>query len=225
MEETIKIFGIEIENITAKETMKKAVEMLDQEGLSLVELLTMDTLLLGQDDAELKEAVGEMDLVLSGSAELYEAAEIQEARCLQRPSERPFIQMFLKYLQKSKKRVYLLTESEPEKEILLSMLEEKFRGMMIVGSGAFPEECSDEMVVNEVNGLEADCILSVLPSPRQELFAVRNRALLNVHMWLGCSNLIQEKYEEAMHIHRFHNFLVRKFFKHQVGLEKRQDEE
>ena len=91
MEETIKIFGIEIENITAKETMKKAVEMLDQEGLSLVELLTMDTLLLGQDDAELKEAVGEMDLVLSGSAELYEAAEIQEARCLQRPSERPFI--------------------------------------------------------------------------------------------------------------------------------------
>ena len=35
-----------------------------------------------------------------------EAAEIQEARCLQRPSERPFIQMFLKYLQKSKKRVY-----------------------------------------------------------------------------------------------------------------------
>ena len=102
----------------AKETMKKAVEMLDQEGLSLVELLTMDTLLLGQDDAELKEAVGEMDLVLSGSAELYEAAEIQEARCLQRPSERPFIQMFLKYLQKSKKRVYLLTESEPEKEPL-----------------------------------------------------------------------------------------------------------
>lgn len=41
--------------------MKKAVEMLDQEGLSLVELLTMDTLLLGQDDAELKEAVSEMD--------------------------------------------------------------------------------------------------------------------------------------------------------------------
>lgn len=46
--------------------------------------------------------------------------------------------MFLKYLQKNKKRVYLLTESESEKEILLSMLEEKVPGDDDRGKRSFP---------------------------------------------------------------------------------------
>ncbi len=40
-------------------------------------------------------------------------------------------------------------------------------------------------IVNAVNGSEADCILSVLPSPAQEDFIEQNRALIDTRVWIG----------------------------------------
>ena len=100
------------------------------------------------------------------------------------------------------------------------MLEEKFRGMMIVGSGAFPEECSDEMVVNEVNGLEADCILSVLPSPFQERFITANKALLNVRVWLGGGCAFTGHLDEIKLRNRIRFFIQKKIFRYHVEQEK-----
>ena len=64
MEKTINIFGIEIDNKTAKESMKSAIAMMDSDGLSTIELITMDMLLKEQENQEMKEAVRRMDLVL-----------------------------------------------------------------------------------------------------------------------------------------------------------------
>ena len=53
MEKTINIFGIEIDNKTAKESMKSAIAMMDSDGLSTIELITMDMLLKEQENQEL----------------------------------------------------------------------------------------------------------------------------------------------------------------------------
>ena len=223
MEKTINIFGIEIDNKTAKESMKSAIAMMDSDGLSTIELITMDMLLKEQENQEMKEAVRRMDLVLPGTNEILKTAGLTGARCLQRPSERPFLQMFLKYLQKNKKRIFLLADNEGERETAADELMKTYKGLMIVGSAVMPEENSEDQIVNEINGLEVDCILSVLASPRQELFISHTSTLLNAKVWVGMSGLFREKQEEQKHIYKIKNFLIRKLFRHQVDKQKKQE--
>ena len=53
-------------------------------------------------------------------------------------------------------------------------------------------EGREEEIINEINGTETDCIISVLPSPYQEMFIGRNRSLLNVKLWLGCGAMLAD---------------------------------
>ena len=52
MEEKINIFDIEMDNLTAKETMIKAMEYLESESMDTIEIMSMDMLLSGQENTE-----------------------------------------------------------------------------------------------------------------------------------------------------------------------------
>ena len=226
MIEKMNIFDVEIPILTAKEAMIRAMQYLESESVDTIELVSMDMLMKERENAQWKEQINALTMLLPENTEILKAAEIENEKLFRETEENVFLKMFMKYMQKNHKKIFLLADSEENLGKVEAVLSRHNRGIRVTGQIVISEnEEQIQDAINAINGTETDCILSVLPSPRQELFAVRNRALLNVHMWLGCSNLIQEKYEEAMHIHRFRNFLVRKFFKHQVGLEKRQDEE
>lgn len=47
------------------------------------------------------------------------------------------------------------------------------------------QDKADDMLVNDINGGEVDCILAALKSPLQEEFIVRNKNLLDARLWLG----------------------------------------
>ncbi|MCI8292578.1 MAG: teichoic acid biosynthesis protein [Hespellia sp.] len=220
MEETLIIFGIEIDNQTSKESMKSAIALMEREGLGTIELVTMEMLLQEQDNQELKQIVRAMDLVLPGTKEILEMADFteKEARSLQYPSERPFLQLFMKFLQKNQKRIFVLAESEMEKEMTVDLLLQGNKGILIAGSGILSKEnASEDTVVNDINGLEIDCILSVVPSPQQEQFIAHSAALLNANIWLGCGNLLRMGYKEKQYLNRVKNFVARRIFHHQVG--------
>ena len=56
---------------------------------------------------------------------------------------------------------------------------------------------SKEAVINMINGVEPDCILSGLSYPWQEKFIAESKALLNARVWFGCTFLLnQQKKEE-----------------------------
>ena len=48
---------------------------------------------------------------------------------------------------------------------------------------------SEEEIINEINSLEPDCILSVLPSPKQEEFIKDNKSYINARVWMGCGEV------------------------------------
>ena len=64
MEEKINIFNIEMDNLTAKETMIKAMEYLESESMDTIEIMSMDMLLSGQENTEWKKQVGEIKICL-----------------------------------------------------------------------------------------------------------------------------------------------------------------
>ena len=101
MESKVCVFGIEIDSRPAKESWKTAIKLMDAEGLSTIEILTMDMLLKERDNPDIKESLARMDLVLPESEEMLKVAENPDVKPLAETTEkRGFLQMYLKYLQK-----------------------------------------------------------------------------------------------------------------------------
>ena len=85
-------------------------------------------------------------------------------------------------------------------------------------------ENREEDVVNEINGTETDCILSVLTSPYQEKFIAENQALLNVKLWFGCGTLLEKSYGERKLSKRLSRFLLKKRFHLLVGKQQKKSD-
>lgn len=222
MEEKISIFDIEMDNLTAKETMIQAMQFLESESIDTIEIMSMDMLLSGQEDTEWKKQVNRLKIVLPGDKEILTAVDVHDRKRLKEAEERVFLRMFMKYLQKNHGRVYLLAEKEEELDRVEDSVRRYNRGIRIVGHALLsPQSGREETVINDINGTETDCILSVLPSPYQEQFISENRALLNARVWFGCGPALGRSYDDLRLFRRIKRFFLKKTFWHRVEKEQK----
>ncbi len=222
MSEKINVLDIEIDNLTAKEVMRKAIEYLDSEPVSIIEMVTADGLMKMNDIPNLKAEVCDFDLVLAGDKAMLEAAGVTEKRYLQETGDRVCLKMLLKYLHKNHRRVYLLAESEAEGEEFYTWIVNHYSGLQIAGIAvASAEEHADDMVVNAVNGGEVDCVFSVLSVPFQEEFIGKNRNALNARIWLGIGKNAVPSVAGRSGQGKFAQFILRRFFKREVEKQKK----
>ena len=227
MENRIDIFDIGIDALTAKDTLKKLVQYVESETLNTVEVITLELLIQGQGDQKWKEQMREMDLVLPGERDILDASE-KAAGLLDDPQsldghlmkeleKKLFFKMFLKYLQRSQKKVFLLAGSEEDLSLLDKAVRPYMRGMIRSGSAVLPMDSGrKESIINEINSVEPDCILSVLPYPVQEGFISDAKALLNARVWMGFGlSLIQEG-QEKRPVRKLRRFFLKRTFQHLV---------
>lgn len=221
MSEKINVLDIEIDELTAKEAMKNSMSYMESESISVIEMVTVDGLMRIKEVQDLREEVRQFDLVLAGDKAILEAADVTERRFLQETENKTFLKMFIRYLHKNHKRVYLLVESGGEGEEFYRYLEHFYSGIQIVGlAKVSAEDRADEMLVNDINGGEVDCILSALSVPLQEEFIAKNKGVLNARIWLGLGkNLLPLGCKEAG-LERFSQFVVRHIFKKEIEKRK-----
>ena len=100
----------------------------------------------------------------------------------------------MKYLQKNQKRIIFL-QIQRRKSSRQKMRSGTITGEYVVSGHACldPAGNREEEVVNDINGTETDCVLSVLSSPYQESFISRNKTLLNTKLWFGMRSNAFEK--------------------------------
>lgn len=224
MMENIHIFDVKIQGLTVKEAMRQVIEYLNTDVLNTVEIMTMDMLMQGQDNADWKEKAAQLDLVLPGEREILDAVKIQDRILIRDVENSVFLKMFLKYFQKNHKKVFLLAEDEEEAAVLAEEMGRYHRGIVITGSFILPrEEGQIENVINEINGTETDCLVSVLSSPWQEEFIAAQRALLNVRLWLGCGDTLRQIYKEKRTGGKVRKFFLKKVFRYKVEKEKKEN--
>lgn len=224
MEEKINILDLEMDCITAKSAMIRAIQFLDSDSLNTIEIMSMSALMSCRDDGAWKSLAGGADLLIPGEAELLKAADIPEKTILKETGEGTFLKLFIKYIQKNHKKIYILAESEEELEKTQEMLRRRNRGIRFSGGSVLdPQEAREENVVNDINGTETDCILSVLPAPYQEEFISRNKALLNARVWLGCGRVFRQQYDSRTLGERAKHFFLKKMFHYRVERENRDE--
>ena len=213
MSETICVLDVKIDNCSAKQAMKASVEFMGTAATSVVELVTIETLMLARDKPGLKEVIEQSDLVLPGQEEILEAAGVIDARYIQETRTQTYLRMYLKYLHKNHSRVYLLVETEEEADRLTAHLVSRYRGIQIAGVAKVASGTDmDDMLVNAINGGEVDCVIAILSSPIQEEFIARNRSLINARMWLGAGKLMEPIYKGRSKGEKVAAFVDRMFF-------------
>lgn len=223
MKETINIFDVYMQNFTAKEAMKQVIAYLETESLHTIEIVTMDMLLKEQENVQWKDMVKKLDMVLPGEREILEAAGVQDKNSIRDAEEHIFLKLFLKYLQKNRKKIFLLADKEEQIQSLSEEIRHYHRGIVITGGAALvPDEGQEEKVINEINGTETDCLVSIFSSPWQEQFIAEKKALLNVRLWIGCGPLLMQNYTEKKIGRKVKAFFLKKLFRYRVEKQKKE---
>lgn len=223
MEEKIEVLGIEMDCLTAKEIMLRAMQFIENDPVDTIEMMTMDSLMNNREDETWVTRAGEFKLVLPGESEILEAAEVRDRIKLKETENRVFLKMFMKYLQKNQKRVYLLADTEEEIAQAEAAIRRYNRGIRLTGQACLnSDDNREEEVVNDINGTETDCVLSVLSSPYQESFISRNRTLLNTKLWFGCGPMLSRSYDDRKIFQQIRHFFRKTMFRRQVERQQKE---
>ncbi len=218
MNEKIQILGLEIDNLAAKEAVKRVVSYMESDPVSVVEMVTMNTLGKFQQDEDSKELFEKFDLALASDKGILEAAGITEERTLREADELLFIKMVMRVLHKNSARVFLLAEDKADLQKLEKYMQEDYSNIQVKGTATIEENgASDDMMLNLVNGVEVDCIFSALPSPDEEHFIYRNKSLVNARVWLGFGNLLDELKKEKTGLQKVKEFILRQLLKKEMA--------
>lgn len=222
MNSKISVLDIDIDRCSAKEAMKKTVEYMGTEPVNVIEMATVGGLMQMDSMRQLKEDICGFDLILAGDKTILEVADVTDRKCLQETEGRVFLRMFLRYLHKNHKRIYLLVESEEEGQEFFDYLQRNYYGLQIVGlAKVSAQNRADDMLVNDINGGEVDCILAALASPLQEEFIVKNRNLLDARLWFGLGKENIPVGRAGFGQGRLAQFIVKHIFKKEIEKSKR----
>ncbi|MEZ3433275.1 MAG: WecB/TagA/CpsF family glycosyltransferase [Lachnospiraceae bacterium] len=225
MSEKINILDVEIDELTAKEALRESIRYMESEPISIIEMVTVDALMRISKVQNLIEDVRFFDLMLAGDKTILEAADVMERKILQETENRTYLKLFTRYLHKNHKRVYLLVESGEEGEKLYQYFEERYSGIQIAGlAKVSANDRADDMLVNDINGSEVDCVLSALSAPLQEEFIVKNKGVLNARVWLGIGRDILPMKGQSSGRDKFTRFVEKHIFKKEIEKRKRIDQ-
>lgn len=129
--------------------------------------------------------------------------------------------MFFKYLQRSRKKLFVLAEQEEDLALLDEAIRPYMRGAVQAGRAVLSEgSVSKDSIINEINSVEPDCILSILPYPTQECFISDAKALLNARVWMGLGLSLLEESHRKKPVKKLRRFFLKRIFLRLVDRQK-----
>lgn len=155
MIEKMNIFDVEIPILTAKEAMIRAMQYLESESVDTIELVSMDMLMKERENAQWKEQINALTMLLPENTEILKAAEIENEKLFRETEENVFLKMFMKYMQKNHKKIFLLADSEENLGKVEAVLSRHNRGIRVTGQMVISEnEEQIQDAINAINGTE-----------------------------------------------------------------------
>jgi len=182
----IIVAGIKLNSYTALENLTKIGNNLDNNVFTTVEEIYMRTLLLAKEDEVVKNEVEALDVTVIAENGVWDAAGENSSLRRREVERREFFFQLMHILERNKYSIFVLGEELQEVAVTCEYITEEFPRLNIVGAKAL-EECigTDEGIINDINLLAPDVIVSVLPSPRQEHFLAEKKRMLSTKLWYG----------------------------------------
>jgi N-acetylglucosaminyldiphosphoundecaprenol N-acetyl-beta-D-mannosaminyltransferase len=186
MIKTIDVAGISLDNYTVREAIMNVEKGMSDHGFHTIEEVNMDTLMMAETDEVIRAALDSVEHTVIAEAEILDAVGAATYQRKREIEHRDFFYEMMKRIERNHKTLFLIGDGAEQTRQMCERLGELYPRCEIVGSEAL-EECggATDDVVNEMNSLAPDVILSILPSPKQEHFLMENRDRLSAGLWYG----------------------------------------
>jgi N-acetylglucosaminyldiphosphoundecaprenol N-acetyl-beta-D-mannosaminyltransferase len=159
---------------------------LSDHGFHTIEEVNMDTLMMAENDAVIRAALEAVEHTVIAEAGILEAVGAVTYQRKREIEHRDFFYELMKRIERNHKTLFLIGDGAKQTRQMCEQVQELYPHCAIVGTEAL-EECegATDNVVNEMNSLAPDVIISILPSPKQEHFLMENRDKLSAGLWYG----------------------------------------
>lgn len=94
MSKKISVLDISIDNFTAKEAMQEALAYMESDLVSVIELVTIESLMELGTEAELKEEIENFDLILAGNKTIPGSSRDYRSQVSARDGRQKLLKMF-----------------------------------------------------------------------------------------------------------------------------------
>ena len=198
MMEMIEIMGISVEKCHAEQVIESINDHWNsRDSLSTYGILNMGLLMAAQTDVELKEYIQMLDKAVVDEPEVLKAAGLQDSQLEQEASEHGFFGTLFWLLAHYRNHIFLLGENPEDTEKLCAYIQEKYPQIVIVGKDSLPENGEDQAdrLINEMNALSPQAVLSCSKNYELEKFVKRNRKMVNTSVWFSlgsCPEILKE---------------------------------
>ena len=122
----VDILGIQLDNYTVREAIMCVERYLSNNMLNTIESVSMQMLIDSETDPVLKKVLGSLDLAVIGEKEIIQAAGLGNMQRIKETEENDFYFEFFKRIERNKKSVFLLANTEEKLEAEKKELLEAF---------------------------------------------------------------------------------------------------
>lgn len=227
----IDILGIKLDNYTVREAIMQVESFLGSNVLNTIESISMQMLIESESNPVVREVISSLDLAVIAEKEIIQAAGGASMQQLQEASQNDFFFEFFKRAERNKMSVFVLGEQADKTLRAKEELQREFPRLVIAGEYAVEHCVGDlEAVINDMNAMTPNIIVSVLPTPMQEHFLDEHKDKMNANIWYGIGENgthrkrhgIRMFFRSRLHFGKLKNS-INKYNRPQVGNEDETD--
>ena len=225
MNEKIEVMGVGLNIETYQELSPVLEQYFKDSQLHTICAVSMRMLMMAQKDCSIKETLNRCDLALPGEVEILAQGNVKEAKLVKEIKENLFFKNFIEWLIEQDKKLYLIGETDFQVTELKHYLLKQYPEAAVCGTGALADGKELYALMNEINVLAPDVILSVIPSPNQENFVDDRRSMLDAKVFYGLNGNYRLNSATRMLGAKFRAFVQKLSYKELVARYHKEHEE
>ena len=171
-----RVLGYEVDCITLDDAIQLCLATIRGDRRpKVIATLNAGTLVMSQEDEDLRRALQGSQMVLADGAPIFWIARALGARTATRVTGIDLMAELLRVADRERLRIFLLGARGEVLEALTSKIRLEYPGVVLAGArdGYFPRECAAE-VAGEVREGRADVLFVAMPSPFKEVWSSDN---------------------------------------------------
>ncbi len=200
------IMGVKVDLVSEDYLLYITNEYLSNSKLNMYFLLTTELCLKAQEDEAYRQYIEDADLVLPSEKHIVDMqGELAEDKNVVL-SYNSLVTMAKRL--REEKAIYLLCQDEDEVRRVTEFCKHTISKFNIRGTYCYDDHFGDEQIVNAINGVAPDILISTLPSPLQEQWIMENRTQVNAKLFIGMGGvfdaMVFEHKEPPVIVKRLH---------------------
>lgn len=189
MVKKLNVMGIALDYYPMRESLLLIEKFFKDSAMNIVRLVNMEQMVMAGSDDAVREALENTELPVIADRAIFEAAGVEVPVRLGETSHTDFFTEFMRRIYRANRSVYLIGDSRDSLDAFQNYLKEEYKHLNVIGATVVGEnDVEMEKVVNDINIVLPDVVMSILPSPQQDYFLNRHFRQIYAKVWLGLSD-------------------------------------